>query len=189
MSCKEKNMEMPENEIDTCVADCAENVSEECAEQNEEQDGQVKTDIMADEVALWQDKYMRLAADFDNFRKRTLKEKMNLIEYSGEDVIMLMLSVLDDMDRAVIANEKIEDAEPIKEGMLLIKNKMTESLKKKGVTEIIAVGEKLDTDLHEAIAKFPTGDETKAGLVIDVAEKGYKLKEKVIRFSKVIVGE
>lgn len=153
------------------------------------EDVPTEADRLSAEVALWQDKYVRLAADFDNFRKRTLKEKMDLIEYSGEDVIKSMLSVLDDMDRAVIANEKSDNAESIKEGMVLIYNKMIDSLKQKGVTEMSALGEKLDTDIHDAIAKFPVDDESKKGSVIDVLEKGYKLKDKVIRFSKVVVGE
>ena len=189
MTCKNKQTKEVEIEDIAGVEGCVADAVNECAEQMSEQTEKSECDKLAEDVALWQDKYMRLAADFDNFRKRTLKEKMDLIEYSGEDVIKQMLSVLDDMDRAVIANEKTDTIEPIKEGMVLIKNKMTESLRKNGVAEIEAVGEKLDTDLHEAIAKFPTGDETKVGLVIDVVEKGYKLKEKVIRFSKVVVGE
>lgn len=148
-----------------------------------------ETDKLSAELAQWQDKYMRLAADFDNFRKRTIREKMDLIEYAGEDVIKSMLVVMDDLDRAVVANEKIDDAMAIKQGMSLIYNKMTDALKQKGVVEIEAMGQKLDTDLHDAIAKFPVEQEDKKGHVIDVVEKGYKLKEKVVRFSKVVVGE
>ena len=100
-----------------------------------------------------------------------------------------MLTVVDDMDRAVKANEKVDDANVIKEGMALIHHKMVDSLKQKGVTEIVAMGEVLDTDLHDAIAKFPVEQEDKKGCVIDVVERGYKLKDKVVRFSKVVVGE
>lgn len=148
-----------------------------------------KSDNLAEDVAQWHDKYLRLAAEFDNFRKRTLKEKMELIEYSGEDSIKAILSVVDDMDRAVLANEKSDNINSIKEGIVLIYNKMTDVLKQKGVTEIMAKGEKLDTDLHDAIAKFPVEDSSQKGYVIDVVEKGYKLKDKVIRFAKVVVGE
>lgn len=144
---------------------------------------------LTEESAVWQDKYIRLSADFDNFRKRTLKEKMELVEYGGEDVIKSMLSVLDDMGRAVAANKDSDNISAIRSGMELIYHKMTDALKQKGVTEIPALGEKFDTDLHDAITKFPVEEESKKGSVIDVVEKGYKMKEKVIRYAKVVVGE
>lgn len=144
---------------------------------------------LSEEVATWQDKYIRLSADFDNFRKRTLKEKMDLIEFGGEDVIKSMLTVIDDMARGVEANKKSENIKAIREGAELIYNKMKETIKQKGVSEINALGEKFDTDLHDAITKFPVEDSEKKGRVIDVIEKGYKLKDKVIRYAKVVVGE
>lgn len=136
----------------------------------------------------WKDKYLRLSAEFDNYRKRTLKEKMDLIESGGEDVIKSMLSVMDDFGRALAAMQNATDVASVREGVELIAQKMNDVLRAKGVSEIEAVGLPLDTDLHEAVAKFPAGDDKK-GLIIDVVQKGYKLKEKVIRYAKVVVGE
>lgn len=144
---------------------------------------------MTEEAAKWQDKYVRLSAEFDNFRKRTLKEKLILIESAGEDVLKSVLVIMDDMDRAIDANEKAEDIEIIKTGTTLIHKKLSDMLRSKGVVEIEAIGDDLNTDLHESIAKFPIEDESKKGKIIDVVEKGYKLKDKVIRYSKVVVGE
>ena len=183
------NIEDIEKEVVECQVDAQQQQNPEVEEPTQVAEELSETDKLAVEVAQWQDKYMRLAADFDNFRKRTLKEKMDLVEYAGEDVIKAMLSVVDDMDRAVVANEKVEDAAVIKEGMALIHHKMVETLKQKNVVEIDAIGQKLDTDLHDAIAKFPVEQEDKKGYVIDVVEKGYKLKDKIVRFSKVVVGE
>ncbi len=140
------------------------------------------------EAEEWKDKYLRLSAEFDNYRKRTLREKMELIESGGEDVIKSMLAVMDDFDRALGAMQSASDVASVREGVELISQKMRDVLKSKGVSEIVAVGEALDTDLHEAVAKFPAGDDKK-GKVIDVVQKGYKLKDKVIRYAKVVVGE
>lgn len=163
-------------------AEAADNVAEE---QQPEAD---KTAQVADEAAEWKDKYMRLSAEFDNYRKRTLKEKMDLIESGGEDVIKSMLAVMDDFERALAAMQSATDVAAVKEGVELIQHKMGDTLKAKGVSEIEAAGLPLDTDLHEAVAQFPAGDDKK-GLIIDVVQKGYKLKEKVIRYAKVVVGE
>ena len=160
----------------------ADNVAEEQAGETD------KTTAVADEAAEWKDKYMRLSAEFDNYRKRTLKEKMDLIESGGEDVIKSMLAVMDDFERALAAMQTATDVASVKEGVELIQHKMCEALKAKGVSRIEAVGQPLDTDLHEAVAKFPAGEDKK-GLIIDVVQQGYKLKEKVIRYAKVVVGE
>lgn len=144
---------------------------------------------LAEEAAKWQDKYVRLSAEFDNFRKRTLKEKMELIETASEDVLKSILIIMDDMDRAIEANKKAEDIAVIRTGSELIHKKLYDLLNNKGVREINAIDCELNTDLHEAIAKFPVEDEAKKGKIIDVVEKGYKLKDKVIRYAKVVVGE
>ncbi len=136
----------------------------------------------------WQDKYLRLSAEFDNYRKRTLKEKMEIAAAGGEEVIKAMLPVLDDMDRAMDAMQKTEDIASVRSGIELISQKLRDMLKAKGLKEIEALGQQLDTDFHEAVAKFPAEPENK-GKVIDVAQKGYQLKDKVIRHSKVVVGE
>ncbi|MCC8088569.1 MAG: nucleotide exchange factor GrpE [Rikenellaceae bacterium] len=145
------------------------------------------TSSLADDAAVWQDKYIRLSAEFDNFRKRILKEKMDLISTGGEDVIKSILPVMDDMDRAEDAVEKSDDIESARTGMKLIRQKLIDVLKTKGVSEIEAMDQDMDTDLFEAVAKFPSED--KKGKIIDVLQKGYKLKDKVIRFAKVVVGE
>ena len=166
----------------TAQTEEADKVAEECVTESD------KTTPQNSEAEEWKDKYIRLSAEFDNYRKRTLREKMELIESGGEDVIKSMLSVMDDFDRALSAMQSATDVASVREGVELISQKMRDALKSKGVSEIAAKGEVLDTDLHEAVAKFPAGEEQK-GKVIDVVQKGYKLKEKVVRYAKVVVGE
>lgn len=174
---QEENIEEKENGSNT------DNVSEDSAEQN------AKSSEVADEASEWKDKYLRLVAEFDNYRKRTLKEKMDLIASGGEDVIKSLLAIMDDIDRALDAMTKSNDIEAIRQGIMLIHQKLLDTLHAKGVEEISAIGQELDTDLHEAVAKFPVAEEEKKGKVIDVVQKGYKLKDKVVRFAKVVVGE
>ena len=142
----------------------------------------------AAEAAEWRDKYVRLQAEFDNYRKRTLREKMDLVQSGGADVLKSMLAVADDMNRALDAMEKSDDVAALREGVRLIAQKFDEVLRSKGVTEIEAVGLELDTDRHEAVAKFAAGDD-KRGLIIDIVQRGYMLGDKVLRFAKVVVGE
>ena len=139
-------------------------------------------------IAVWRDKYMRLQAEFDNYRKRTLREKMDLVASSGADVLKNMLAVLDDMYRAVAASEKSEDIAALREGEKLVLQKFEEALKQKNVSEIKAVGEEFNADYHEAVARFAAGEEMK-GKVIDVVQRGYMLGDKVLRYAKVVVGE
>ena len=138
--------------------------------------------------AHWQDKFVRLQAEFDNYRKRTLKEKMELVQTGGRDVLLAMLPVRDDVQRAVDAMQKSDDLEALRAGVTLISQKFTEALRQKGVTEIEVLDREFDADLSEAVAKFAAGDEKK-GKVIDVVQTGYKLGDKVLRFAKVVVGE
>ncbi len=140
------------------------------------------------QVAEWQDKYLRLQAEFDNYRKRTLREKMELVERGGADVIKAMLPVADDMDRAVEAIAGSDDIEALRAGVGLIAQKFHEVLRSCGVSEIEAKGLELDTDHHEAVARFQAGEEQR-GKIIDVVQKGYRLRDKVLRFAKVVVGE
>lgn len=140
------------------------------------------------QVAEWQDKYLRLQAEFDNYRKRTLREKMELVERGGADVIKAMLPVADDMDRAVEAIAGSDDIEALRAGVGLIAQKFHEVLRSCGVSEIEAKGLELDTDHHEAVARFQAGEEQR-GKIIDVVQKGYCLRDKVLRFAKVVVGE
>jgi molecular chaperone GrpE len=135
------------------------------------------------------DKYLRLSAEFDNYRKRTLRERMELIKTAGESVMMSILPVVDDFERAMQSIEQGMDFEATKEGILLIYNKFKEFNKQNGIAEIISTGEVFDTDLHEALTKIPAPSEDMKGKIVDVIQKGYYLNDKVIRFAKVVVGE
>lgn len=140
------------------------------------------------EAAEWRDKYVRLHAEFDNYRKRTLREKMDLVQSGGADVLKAMLPVVDDVNRALDAMEKSDDLAALRDGVRLIAMKFDEVLRSKGVTEIEAKGQELDVDRHEAVAKFAAGEENK-GKIIDVVQRGYMLGDKVLRFAKVVVGD
>ena len=135
------------------------------------------------------DRYLRLMAEFDNYRKRTLKEKMELTKHGGEDVLKGILPVVDNMERAIKSLETAKDMEAVKEGIDLIYKKFQEFLSAKGLKEIEAQGLELDTDKHEAVTKFPAPSEDLKGKIIDVIEKGYTLNDKVIRYAKVVIGE
>lgn len=133
------------------------------------------------------DRFLRLYSEFDNYKKRTNKEKLDLLSTASEKVIVGLLPVIDDFERAIAANEKAEDVTAIKEGFVLIYNKLLQLLKRFDVEEICAKGEEFNTDFHEAVTHFPAQKEEDKGKVIDVTEKGYKIKDKVIRYSKVVV--
>lgn len=158
---------------------------------NAESDTMAEGDNMpsADEqVALWQDKYLRLQAEFDNYRKRTLREKMELVESGGKDVLLSVLTVLDDMYRAVDASEKSDDINALREGERLVLHKFEDILSQKHVTPIEALGVEFNPDYHEAVARFAAGED-KQGKVIDVIQRGFMLGDKVLRYAKVVVGE
>ncbi|MDR1198991.1 MAG: nucleotide exchange factor GrpE [Prevotellaceae bacterium] len=142
-----------------------------------------------EKLAEANDKYLRLSAEFDNYRKRTAREKLEILRNGGEEIIKGLLPVLDDFDRCVLSLETATDIDAIREGILLIQSKLFGFLKLQGLTEIETVGQELDTNIHDAVTKFPVSDESKKGKIIDIAQKGYKLNDKVIRFAKVIVGE
>jgi molecular chaperone GrpE len=163
---------------------------EACANVSEEGDSESEPEVSAaEEAALWKDKYMRLSAEYDNYRKRTLKEKLDLINTGGEDVVRSLLEVLDDMDRALAAMEQTTEMEAVKQGLVLIDSKLKSTLRSKGLSEIEAVGEELDADLHEAVARIDVAEKAMKGRIVDVIQKGYKLKDKVIRHPKVVVGQ
>ena len=140
------------------------------------------------EIAEWQDKYLRLQAEFDNFRKRTLREKMELVQSGSAECVKNFLPLMDDLQRALEAIEKSNDLEALHEGEKFIAQKFRETLKKQNVKEIEALGLELDTDHHEAVARFDAGKEKK-GKIVDVVQPGYKMGDKVLRFAKVVVGE
>ena len=141
------------------------------------------------EKAELNDRFLRLYSEFDNYKKRVSKEKLDLISTASEKVFVNLLPIIDDFERAISANEKVEDINAIKEGFNLIYNKMLQLLKRFDVEEIAAKGEDFNTGFHEAVTHFPVEKEEDKGKVIDVTEKGYKIKDKVIRYSKVVVGQ
>ena len=150
---------------------------------------QEKLEQLQQETAELKDKYLRLSAEFDNYRKRTLNEKMELIKNASEKILLELLPIIDDFDRAIQANEKITDIDTVKEGELLIYGKLKDLIKKQGVEEIEAINQELNTDYHEALTKIPAPSEELKGKIVDVVEKGYLLNDKVLRFAKVVIGE
>lgn len=171
---KEKNINPEELE--------SENISPESTNENTKDNEQE----LGEKLIEINDKYLRLYSEFDNFRKRTIKEKADLIKYASEDVIKELLPVIDDLERALLAmvNER-NDADI--EGIKLIYHKFIGILEKKGLKPIEAKGEKFDEEYHEAVTKFPASCEEEKGIVIDEIEKGYMLNDKVIRYAKVVV--
>jgi molecular chaperone GrpE len=136
-----------------------------------------------------QDKYIRLSAEFDNYRKRTLREKIELSKSGGELVLVSILPVIDDFDRALISMRDMENCTAIKQGLELINTKISDFLKQNGVSEIEVMNEPFNSDLHEAVTSKAVKDESLKGKIIEVIQKGYILNDKVIRFPKVVVGE
>ena len=147
-----------------------------------------KLQEMGQKLEEMNDKYLRLFSEFDNFRKRTQKEKLELYKTASEDVMVALLPVLDDFERALKASEENGADENFREGVELIYNKMYKSLNQKGLESLDSQGKEFDTDFHEAITRIPVEDDAMKGKVVDVVEKGYKLNDKVIRFAKVVVG-
>ncbi|MGE4288969.1 MAG: nucleotide exchange factor GrpE [Salinivirgaceae bacterium] len=135
------------------------------------------------------DRYIRLSAEFDNYRKRTLKEKADMIKTASGESLSDLIPVIDDFERALSVIDKAVDVNAVKEGLVLIYNKFKEFLKVKGITEIEALNQDFDTDFHEALTKIPAPSEEQKGKVVDVIQKGYKIEEKVIRYAKVVIGE
>jgi molecular chaperone GrpE len=137
----------------------------------------------------WQDKYIRLSAEFDNYRKRTLKEKADLLKFANEDLLKKILPVIDDFERGIQIIDQSEDIIALKTGIHLIYNKFNDFIKQNGIKEIEAINQNFDLDYHEAMTKIPAPNDDLKGKVVDVIEKGYMLGEKIIRYSKVVVGE
>ncbi|MGB0888147.1 MAG: nucleotide exchange factor GrpE [Vicingaceae bacterium] len=183
---KEDNIQ--EEEIENVETQQTEDVQEETQEEvvvelskEEELEVQVKEAT---------DKYLRLYSEFDNFRKRTQKEKVELYKTAGEGIISAILPILDDLERAEKANEDNDDAQSIKDGIKLIQDKITNILKTKGLEAVPSpIGEDFNVEFHEAITQIPAPSKKEKGKVLDVVEKGYELNGKVIRFSKVVIGQ
>lgn len=167
----------------------------EVVEQNSDQPvsntdtASVGEEALMEKLAEMQDRYLRLSAEFDNYRKRTLKEKIDLTKTAAESVLLNLLPVVDDFERGVKLMDMAKDCTAMKEGLDLIYSKFKSFLNQNGVKEIEAINKEFDVDLHDAVTKVPAAEKAMKGKVVDVLEKGYMLNDKVIRFSKVVVGE
>lgn len=174
-----------------------ENIQEENLEQNETNQEQEtapaeelsQEEILSNQLAEANDKFARLFAEFDNYKKRTSKERVELIQTAGQAVISKLLTVLDDFDRALNAMATAQDITPVKEGIELVNNKFRKILENEGLKEMKVVGEVFDADFQEAITAIPAPSDDMKNKVIDVVEKGYTLNDKVIRYAKVVIGK
>ena len=183
MSENEGSDEMAE---ETVAAEKADGEEEESSSTGDDRD---PLDVALDEIATLKDKYLRQVAEFDNYRKRTLKERAELILNGGEKTITALLPVLDDMERAMKNGEKTDDPQVLRDGMALIYQKLMKVLETQGVTKIDTEDADFDTSLPEAVALVPGMGDDKKGKVIDCMATGYKLNDKVIRYAKVAVGQ
>jgi molecular chaperone GrpE len=156
-------------------------------ESEEVEESEQESLALENQLAEAKDKYLRLYADFENFRRRTAKEKIEMIQNASEGLIKDLIPVIDDFERANKSFEGVTEIEPIKEGIALIFNKLQKTLASKGLKGMDAKGQDFDVELHECITQFAAGDDNK-GKVIEEIEKGYSLNEKVIRYAKVVVG-
>ncbi len=146
-------------------------------------------DCSTDEVSEWKDKYMRLVAEFDNYKKRTSRERMDLIQLANKDLMLSLLEVVDDMDRAQAQIENTDDADTLKEGVQLVFNKFRKTLTDKGLNAYDSKGQDFDVEVHEAITEIPAPSEDMKGKVVDEVLKGYHLNDKLLRHAKVVVGK
>ncbi len=188
---KKKKEEEPVMETNV-TEENLENIPTENTEENTET-AEVKEELSVEEklkndVAELNDKYLRLFAEFDNFKRRTQKERVDLLQTAGKDVVVSLLPVLDDFERALKSTENATDVAPVREGILLVQTKLKSILSQKGLKEIQSINTEFNTDIHEAITQIPSPTEEQKGKVIDELEKGYTLNDKVVRFAKVVVG-
>ena len=205
MSNKNQNPNV-EEELKNQQQNTAENAqaaaeSQETETQETQKEGEEKKELTAEEklekeledaqkeIDEQKDKYLRLSAEFDNFRKRTIKEKAELIKNGGEKAINAVLPILDDLERALQNMQKAEDVKAIYDGVELIYQKFLKNLHQEGLEKMEPVGQDFDTDFHEAIALVPASSEDQKGKVLDCVQTGYKLNEKVIRHAKVVVAQ
>ena len=192
---KEEKINMEEEEQNAAASEETENVeSSEATEDSENSENSENAEVdplekAQSEIEELKDKYLRSVAEFDNYRKRTLKERAELILNGGEKFITAILPVLDDMERAIANGEKTDDPKVLREGMTLIYQKFMKTLEAQGVSKIETEDADFDTDVHEAVAMVPGMGDDKKGKVIDCLQQGYKLNDKVIRHAKVAVGQ
>jgi molecular chaperone GrpE len=155
---------------------------------NSEKENDPVSDLQT-EVAVWEDKYKRLYAEFDNFRKRNMRERSDLIKNASRDLMTSLLPVVDDFERAIKANSESQDIDGVKEGFELIHNRFFHILKSNGLTAMDAEGKDFDVEFHEAITSIPVEKKKMVGKVAEVIEKGYFLHDNVVRYAKVVIGK
>ena len=198
MDKKEKDFKQHVEKEEEVVAETSDNQkAEQATEENaknknpetEEKNVEKELEDAKEQLEQQKDKFLRLSAEFDNYRKRTMKEKAELILNGGEKTISSILPILDDFERALQNMEKATDVNAIKEGVEIIYNKFIKVLKENGVKVIETKGQPLNTDFHEAIAVIPAPEEAQKGKILDCVQNGYTLNNKVIRHAKVVVGE
>ena len=180
------------DEGEAATFDDIQEASDETAEGQEvSEEYSIEKELEDTKTALEKEKkeYLFLMADFDNYRKRVMKEKADLVKTAAEKVLKGLLPIVDDFERGLDATKDSEDASAVREGMELIYNKLVKYLNDNGVKAMDTTEATFDADLHEAIASVPTGDESKKGKIIDTTQKGYTLNDKVLRHAKVVVGE
>ena len=182
MSKKNKNKEVEEPQLeDTATA---------TAEAEEQTQDKSPEEQLQDQLTAEKDKFMRLFAEFENYKKRTNKERLELFKTASEGVMLAMLPVLDDFERALTHIEEDKEAEELRKGVLLIYNKLLNTLEQKGLSKIeVNQGDTFNADDHEAVTQIPAPSDDLKGKIIDVIERGYKLGDKVIRFPKVVIGQ
>lgn len=182
MSKKDKNKKVEEPQV--------EDTSTATAEQEQPKEEKSVEEQLQDQLAAEKDKFMRLFAEFENYKKRTNKERIELFKTAGEGVMLAMLPVLDDFERALMHIEEDKEAEELRKGVLLIYNKLLNTLEQKGLSKIeVKKGDTFNADDHEAVTQIPAPSDDLKGKIIDVVERGYKLGDKVIRFPKVVIGQ
>ena len=185
---EDENIKTPEEVVPEENETSQETASENSAE-NACEDVEKRVKELEEQVEKEKKEYLFLMAEFDNFRKRTLKEKSEIIKNAGENVLKGLLPIMDDFERGIKAAENSPEGESVKEGVKLIYNKLQKFLNQNGVKEIDPADDVFDTEKHEAISAVPVPDEEKKGKILDTVEKGYTINDKVLRHAKVVVGQ
>ena len=185
---KEKEQETPQEQVTNAQPEQDGN-SARGKKKSKKKDDSSRIEELTQEVAELKDKYLRLFAEFDNYKKRTVKERLDLLRTAAQDTIASLLPVLDDFDRARQTADDDHTDETFSEGVLLVYNKLYNVLKGHGLEPMESTGAAFDPELHEAISEIPVTDEAMKGKVIDTIEKGYYLRDKIIRHAKVVVGK
>ena len=185
MSTEEK--ENMQNEQENPTTEETVEQTEATTVENQEVPNELET--LKNQLAEQKDKYLRLFADFDNYKKRTAKERLDLLNTAGKDIVLSVIPVIDDFERAINVADKATEVDSVKEGMILIKNKMFSVLEQRGLKAMESIGEPFDAEMHEAITEIPAPSDDLKGKVVDQVEKGYTMNGKIIRYAKVVVGK